>query len=158
MKHTLIIISLFLSTTIYAQSMKAKVELSPVGTFEVTTKTIRGAVHKKGDKLIAKNIRIPTRNLTSANETRDEHLKEKLEYKKFSNIVVEKAVATGGKGNALIRMRSVTKKVPFSYRESSDKVDVEFKLNLKEYGISGINYMGVGVQDIVSVSASLPLK
>ncbi len=158
MKCATLLVSLFLSTSLYAQSMNAQVELSPVGSFEVTTKTIRGAVHKKGDKLYAKNIRIPIRNLTSANETRDEHLKEKLEYKKNPNVVVEKAIGAAGKGNALIRLRSVTKKVPFSYTESGGKVDVQFKLNLKDYGISGINYMGVGVQDLVSISASLPLK
>lgn len=158
MKAFILMTSLFMSSTLWAQSMKAQVELSPVGSFEVTTKTIRGAIQKKGDKLVATNIRIPIRNLTSANETRDQHLKEKLKYKNESNIVVEKAVAAGGKGNAIIKLRGVSKKVPFSYTESSGKVDLQFKINLKDYGISGINYMGVGVQDSVAISASIPVK
>ncbi len=158
MKSIILAICLGISFQSVAQSMKAQVELSPVGSFEVVSKTIRGSVYKESGKLVAKNIRIPVRNLTSSNETRDEHLKEKLEYKKNPNIIVEKALGAGGKGNALIKVRSVTKKIPFSYTESGSTVNVEFSINLKEYGIGGINYMGVGVQDIVKVSASLPLK
>ena len=158
MKRIILLAICLCPITAFSQSMNAKVELNPVGSFEVTTKTIRGSVSKKDGKLVAQNIRIPVRNLTSSNETRDHHLKEKLEMKKNPNIIIEKAIGINSKGTALIKLRGVSKKVSFNYTQSASKVDVSFKLNLKEFGISGINYMGVGVQDIVNVTATLPIK
>ena len=154
----LLILALAFSSNLFAKSMTAKVALNPMGSFEVKTKRIRGTVAKKGDTLKAANIEIAVKSFDTDNETRDEHLKDKLEFKKYPNIVVEKAVGKGGKGQAIIKVRSISKKVPFSYSEKGNEVEVNFSISLKEYGITGINYMGVGVQDQVKISASLPVK
>ena len=45
--------------SVLAKSMVAKVELNPMGSFEVKTKRIRGTVMKKADRLEAANIEIP---------------------------------------------------------------------------------------------------
>lgn len=153
-----LIILLAFSGSLFAKSMTAKVALNPMGSFEVKTKRIRGAVARNGDKLQATNIEIAVKSFDTDNETRDEHLKEKLEIKKYPNIIVEKAIGKGGKGQAIIKMRNISKKVPFSYSEKGSEVEVNFSISLKDYGITGINYMGVGVQDEVKISASLPLK
>lgn len=157
MRFVAIFLMSFLSIA-NASSMNAKVELTPMGSFEVKTKRIRGAVIKKGDTLQAANIEIPVRSLSSDNETRDNHLKEKLNMVKFPNIVLKKAVGKGGKGQAIIEMAGASQKVPFQYQEKGKEVEVKFQISLKTYGISGINYMGVGVQDIVKIDAVLSLK
>tara|TARA_R110002049_G_scaffold250506_1_gene424856 strand:+ start:435 stop:851 length:417 start_codon:yes stop_codon:yes gene_type:complete len=138
--------------------MTAKVALNPMGSFEVKTKRIRGAAVKKGAALQAVGLEISVKSFDTDNETRDDHLKEKLEYKKYPNIVVEKAVGKGGKGQAIIKVRNIKKKVPFTYSEKGKEVEVNFSISLKDYGITGINYMGVGVQDEVKINASIPLK
>jgi len=154
-----ILIALFLlSSSVFAKSMVAKLNLNPMGSFEVKTKRIRGNVVKKGDTLQATSIEVSVKSFDSDNETRDGHLRDKLEVKKFPNIVVEKAIGKGGKGQALIKMRGVTQKVPFTYKEAGKEVNVNFSISLKAYGITGINYMGVGVQDEVKIAASIPLK
>lgn len=141
-----------------ASSMNAKVDLTPMGSFEVKTKRIRGAVIKKGDTLQAANIEIPVKSLSSDNETRDNHLKEKLNMAKFPNIVLKKAVGKAGRGQAIIEMAGASQKVAFQYEDKGKNVEVKFQISLKSYGISGINYMGVGVQDIVKIQAVLSLK
>tara|TARA_R110000868_G_scaffold117600_15_gene312499 strand:+ start:7076 stop:7492 length:417 start_codon:yes stop_codon:yes gene_type:complete len=138
--------------------MVAKVNLNPMGSFEVKTKRIRGNVIKKGDTLQATSIEVSVKTFDSDNETRDGHLKDKLEVKKFPNIVVEKAIGKGGKGQAIIKMRNISQKVPFTYKEAGKEVQVNFSISLKSFGITGINYMGVGVQDEVKIAASIPLK
>ncbi len=176
-----ILIALFLlSSSVFAKSMVAKVNLNPMGSFEVKTKRIvsvlvldrlggllllfiyscllLGFLVKKGDPLQATSIEVSVKSFDSDNETRDGHLRDKLEVKKFPNIVVEKAIGKGGKGQALIKMRGVTQKVPFTYKEAGKEVNVNFSISLKAYGITGINYMGVGVQDEVKIAASIPLK
>ncbi|MBH47931.1 MAG: hypothetical protein CME71_07135 [Halobacteriovorax sp.] len=154
----LVIALLLLSSSLFAKSMVAKVNLNPMGSFEVKTKRIRGNVIKKGDTLQATSIEVSVKTFDSDNETRDGHLKDKLEVKKFPNIVVEKAIAKGGKGQAIIKMRNISQKVPFTYKEAGNEVQVNFSISLKSFGITGINYMGVGVQDEVKIAASIPLK
>lgn len=154
----ILIALLFVSSPLFAKSMLAKVNLNPMGSFEVKTKRIRGNAVKKGDTLQAAGIEISVKNFDSDNETRDEHLKEKLEFKKYPNIIVEKAVGKGGKGQAIIKVRSVSQKIPFTYKEKGKEVEVNFSISLKSYGITGINYMGVGVQDEVKINASIPVK
>lgn len=156
--RVLLILALCISSTVFAKSMVAKVNLNPMGSFEVKTKRIRGTVVKKGDMLQAAGIEISVRSFATENDTRDDHLKDKLEVKKYPNVVVEKAVGKGGRGQAIIVMRGVSQKVPFTYKEKGNEVEVDFSVSLKSYGISGISYMGVGVQDEVKINASIPLK
>lgn len=158
MRALLVILAMFLSCQTWAKSMIARVELNPMGSFEVKTKRIRGSVMKKADRLEAVNIEIPVRSFETDNETRDNHLKEKLNMKKFPNVVVQKAIGKGGRGQAIIQMSGATQKVPFSYEEKGSEVQINFNISLKSFGISGINYMGVGVEDGVKIKATLPLK
>lgn len=156
--RVLLLLALCISTNLYAKSMVAKVNLTPMGSFEVKTKRIRGNVVKKGDMLQAAGIEVSVKSFATENETRDDHLKDKLEVKKFPNVVVEKAVGKGGRGQAIIVMKGISQKVPFTYKEKGKEVEVDFSVSLKSYGITGISYMGVGVQDEVKINASIPLK
>lgn len=156
--RVLVLLALCISTNLYAKSMVAKVNLTPMGSFEVKTKRIRGNVVKKGDMLQAAGIEVSVKSFATENETRDDHLKDKLEVKKFPNVVVEKAVGKGGRGQAIIVMKGISQKVPFTYKEKGKEVEVDFSVSLKSYGITGISYMGVGVQDEVKINASIPLK
>lgn len=154
----LLALLLLVNFPVFAKSMVASVKLNPMGSFEAKNKRIRGTVVKKGEVLQAAGIQIPVRSFETDNETRDDHLKDKLEMKKHPNITVDKAVGKGGKGMAQITMRGVSQKVPFTYADKGKEVDVKFTISLKAFGISGISYMGVGVEDNVVIKATLPLK
>lgn len=160
-KFTVILIStFFLATTAVAAPKKGvsvSVELSPAGSFEITGK-VKGSVKKTGAGYEAKKLSFAVKKLKTGMDLRDKHTKEKLEYQKHSDVVVSDAKGSGGKGSGTITVRGVSKKFSFSFKESGKNIIASFKLNLKEFGFTGINYMGVGVKDSVEVSAVVPVK
>lgn len=150
------VVSFFVLSFAQAQSLSqalVDVELSPTGSFEIKGK-VHGSV-QKGETLMAKNLKFVVRSLETGIELRDKHTKEKLES---SYVEVPKAVGQNGQGKAYIVVKGVRKKIPFSYEERGSSVLANFDLSLSDFGIEGIRYMGVGVQDKVSVRANLPLK
>ncbi len=160
-----IISTLFLSTFLLlsvAQAAPKKgvsvsVELSPAGSFEIQGK-VKGSIKKTGSGYEAKKLSFSVKKLKTGMDLRDKHTKEKLEYKKHSSIVVTDAKGSGGKGTANISVRGVKKPFSFNFKESGKSIIAKFKLNLKDFGISGISYMGVGVKDSVEVTAVVPVK
>ncbi len=138
------------------QGLKATVELSPAGSFEVTSSRIRGSAKATGDGYTADQLRVAVNSLVTGNEMRDQHLQEKL--KADGNVIVTNAVGKGGKGTATLEMAGVKKPIEFSYKVQGKNLETDFKVNLKDFGISGINYMGVGVKDSVSIKANIPVS
>lgn len=152
--------AMFISVNLFAQgkSLKVFVDLSPAGSFEISSTSIKGKVKKSGATLSADKITASVKDFATGLELRDHHTKEKLEYKKYPKITISNAKGQGGRGQATIEVRSVKKPISFSYREVSAKyVEVNFNLNLKDFNFTGLSYMGVGVKDSVKVVATLPL-
>lgn len=88
-------------------------------------------------------------------ELRDKHTKEKLNSSEFPRITVFDVIAANGKGKGVIKIMKVKKPITFTYKESGSKIIADFELKLSDFNIKGINYMGIGVKDIVKIKASL---
>ncbi len=71
------------------------------------------------------------------------------------HIIVQKANAELGKGKALFEINKMKQFVDFTYRENDKFLTLSFELSLSHYGIAGINYNGLGVQDKVAVEVQL---
>lgn len=138
------------------QGLKATVELSPAGSFEVTSSRIRGSAKASGGGYTADQLRVAVKSLVTGIEVRDQHLQEKL--KADGNVIVRNAVGQGGKGKAILEMAGVKKPIEFSYKVQGKSLETDFTVNLKDFGISGISYMGVGVKDTVSIKANIPVS
>lgn len=149
-----------LSLSIFAKKeVKILVELSPAGSFEIESQKIKGKVTKAGNAFIGKDIRIPVKKLKTGLDLRDQHLWDKLEYKKYPDIVVVNSKGENGKGVALIQVKNISKKQNFVFKVvNNNSVMVQFLLKLSDYSIDGIRYMGVGVKDAVKIKAIVPLK
>lgn len=156
MKITLLL-TLFLSFNSFAQIAKVDVQLFPAGSFEAKGKVV-GSLKKSKGVLVGKNIKVPVKGLKTGIELRDNHLHKRLMPKKHPNIVMLKAKAKGGKGVGLISVNGIKKKVKFSYDMKGRKAVCKFKLNLKDFKIKDIMYMGVGVEDEVSIVAEVPVS
>ncbi|MCO4794129.1 MAG: YceI family protein, partial [Bacteriovoracaceae bacterium] len=150
---------LFISVSIAGpkKGISVSVNLSPAGSFEIKGK-VKGKVSKKDGGFFAKKLSFKVKRLKTGMELRDKHTKDKLEFKSHPNVVVKNAKGSGGKGTASISVRGVTKKIGFKYSVVGKYVKAIFKLNLKDFKFSGINYMGVGVKDKVTVTAVVPIK
>ena len=65
-----------------------------------------------------------------------------------------KAFGKGGKGSALVKIRGVSKKVPFTFKDKGNKFDIalsDFKIDRKKEGFVSL---GVGIKKKVSRSTA----
>lgn len=148
-----------------AKPVSVKVKLVPMGSFEATADSVIGKGKKVGDKYTAKEVKVLINKLKTGMDLRDQHLRETLETegkgkeKKFKFIVVENIQASKGVGQADITIKGIKKPVKFKFEDlGSKKAQAHFKLNIKDFGITGVNYGGVGVQDTIDVSAIIPYE
>lgn len=160
-KFSLVILSLFLTFSVFAAPKKGavvQVNLNPAGSFQIKAK-IKGTLKKSGTMLTAKKLTASVKKFKTGMDLRDEHTKKKLQYKKFPKILVTNVKAKGGIGTAKITIMKRAQKIKFKYKDLDSKyARAKFKLSLKKFGISGINYMGVGVEDVITITATLKKK
>lgn len=152
---TLAICLLSINVVFAKSSVLVAVELSPAGSFEIKTTTVKGTLKQNGEKIVSKRISVPVGSLKTGIELRDNHLKEKLEA---SFIHMRNISAQNGKGTGEIEVKGVKRTVDFNYKVEGSDFKFNFELNLPDYKIDGIKYMGVGVQDKVKITGIVPLK
>lgn len=139
-------------------SLKIVVNLSPAGSFEIVSSKVKGKAQKQGGSFVTSGLTVKAKTLKTGLDLRDDHLHKKLEVNKFKKISILKGKASGGKGEAIIQIKDMKKKIGFSYKESGGNLNIAFPLSLKDFNFTGINYAGVGVKDQVNVTASIPIK
>lgn len=155
---TLPVGALLFSTLTWAASAVVDVTLSPAGSFKGKTSDVKGVAIKNGDSVSAKNIVVNLKSLKTGIELRDKHTLKHLETEKFPEAVLVTAVGKGGKGVGKIRIRGVEKDIKGTYKISGNELQAEFKLNLADFKITNINYMGAGVEDEVVLHVAVPVK
>lgn len=154
----LFVLASLISSLSFAGSVTVDVNLNPAGSFKAKTSEIKGIAIVKGDEISASNISVPLKGLKTGVELRDKHTLKHLETTKYPEAVLISATGKGGKGTGKIKIKGIEKDIAGTYKINGDQVDAEFKLNLPDFKITGINYMGVGVEDEVTLHVSLPFK
>ncbi|MDH5415520.1 MAG: hypothetical protein OEW87_15395 [Flavobacteriaceae bacterium] len=138
------------------------VSLSPAGSFTITSSQIKGKVYLTNDgKMQAKKIKIPIKTLKTGIELRDNHLKKKLgqEIDKNAALLLIEANGSAGNGKAIFLVLNKKQTVNYRYTKlSNNRIEAMFSIKLDEFNISGINYMGVGVENTVQVKVIMPYK
>ncbi|MAE58273.1 MAG: hypothetical protein CME69_05290 [Halobacteriovorax sp.] len=156
---SLLILSLTL--TVIAKPKKGvliDISLNPAGSFQIKAK-VKGSLKKKGDMLVADKLVTKVSTFKTGVDLRDDHTKKKMLYKKFPTVVVTDVKAKNNQGIAKIKIMNKMKEIKFRYKDLDKKyAQAVFKLSLKELGIGGINYMGIGVEDTVKVTATVKKK
>lgn len=154
---------LLISTVVFAQEkgMKAYVTLFPAGDFVASTNDVSGQVEvlPNGD-VQAKDIRVNLTNLKTGMDLRDDHAKNKyLEVGKYPEAILVSGTGKGGKGTGVLKMKGKDAKVEGTYTVLGGKkaVKAEFEIKLSDFGISEINFKGVGVEDKVKIEVIVPV-
>ncbi|MFT6632256.1 MAG: polyisoprenoid-binding protein YceI [Bacteriovoracaceae bacterium] len=161
MKFLIFLTFLLNCTTTFAlnKSISIDVELSPAGSFKIESKRVKGKVYLERGNLTAKNIKVLVKNLKTGIDLRDKHLKKKLEIESNpkASLTLLSAQGKNGKGTGIFKVLGKTQESSFTYKKVGKSEGIAlFSLSLKKFGISGISYMGVGVQDKVTISVTLP--
>ncbi|MBC7371657.1 MAG: YceI family protein [Bdellovibrionaceae bacterium] len=141
-----------------ASSASVDVNLTPAGSFKGKTNDVKGFATMKGDEILAQNIIVNLKSLKTGVELRDKHTLKHLEVDKYPEAVLVMGKGKGGKGIGKIKIRGIEKQVAGTYTVSGNELNAEFKLNLPDFKITGIKYMGVGVEDQVVLHVAVPIK
>lgn len=158
MKFAAASLVLFFSLTSFAQEATVDVTLNPMGDFKGKTSDVKGSAVVKGDEVSASNIVVNLKGLKTGVELRDKHTQKYLETGKFPEAVLLSAKGKGGKGTGRIRIRGVEKDISGTYKVEGKTLKAKFDLNIADFGIKDINYMGVGVEDKITLNVSVPVK
>lgn len=148
----------FISTPSLAQSVAVDVTLVPAGSFKAETKKITGKAFKSPQGVMAENITVDLKSLTTGVSLRDKHLKDHLMVSKYPQAKLIKAIGRSGKGKATIEVKGKKQTVNGTYKINGSMLDAEFKMILSELDIKDIKYMGVGVSDEVVLHISIPIS
>src|SRR5690606_34701765 len=114
-------------------------------------------IQKSSDSITAKELKIDASNLSSGNSLRDSHAKEKINASKYPQIVLSNVIGSNGKATGVLMLNGVSKDVMIDFNEDAGNVSASFKINLNDFNISDISYMGVGVVDTVEIDVTLPI-
>lgn len=155
---SLFVLTGLLSSFAFAGSVIVDVTLNPAGSFKAKTSDIKGTATVKGDEITASNVVVPLKGIKTGVELRDTHTLKHLEADKYPEAVLVSATGKGGKGTGKIKIKGIEKDISGTYKINGNNVDAEFKLNLPDFKITGIKYMGVGVEDEVTLHVSMPIK
>lgn len=157
MKYILFITGLLFASTAMGQAV-VDVSLTPAGSFKMKSSEVRGFAEKQGDSVEAKNIVVGLKNVATGISLRDTHTKRYLQVDKFPEAILVSAKGTGGKGTGVLKIKGIEKNVTGTYKIDGGKLVATFPVKLSDYKITGIKYMGVGVDDTVNVNITVPLK
>lgn len=137
----------------------AEVALTPAGDFKANIPDVKGEAVSKGESVSAENIVVELKGLKTGMTLRDKHAKDKyLEIEKFPTITLVKAIGKGGKGKGRIKMKGIEKEVEGTYKIAGSELTADFPIKLSDFKIIGIKYMGIGVDDVVKIHVTVPVK
>lgn len=155
------IVFLFLGSLVFAEpGVDVEFKVTMGKTFSAKTNNVKGKVIMQGSELVAQGIEVDLTTLTTKMALRDDHMKSKyLEVGKYPTAVLVSGKGSAGKGTGKIKIRGVEKDITGTYKILNDKeVQANFDLNLPDYNITGIRYMGIGVKDTVNLKVVVPLE
>jgi polyisoprenoid-binding protein YceI len=98
------------------------------------------------------------KNLKTGLELRDKHTQKYLETATYPEAILVSASGKAGQGSGKLKIRGIEKDVAGTFKIEGKMLKADFKVNIADYGIKDINYMGVGVEDIVVIHVTVPVK
>jgi polyisoprenoid-binding protein YceI len=146
------------AVSLLASEAVVSVQLHPAGSFKAKTKDVKGNATKKGEAFDAANVVVDLHNLDTGIGVRDEHTKKHLEVEKYPQAVLVQAHGENGKGTGVIRIKGIEQKISGTYEFADGNLTAHFPLQLTDFKIEGIKYMGVGVDNTVTVDITLPVQ
>jgi CxxC motif-containing protein len=159
MRNQLVLSAIVLfSLSARAQDAAVDVTLFPAGSFTGTTSEVKGFAVKRGDAVEASNIAVSLKNLKTGIKLRDSHTQKYLETSSHPEALLVSAKGMNGKGEGVIRIKGIEKKIAGTYSVEGSMLKAEFPIKFSDFNIKNIAYMGVGVQDEGKIKISVPLK
>lgn len=147
----------FSFTSLGAKSgVSVTVKLSPAGSFQAKTSTIKGSITKSGSSYTAKKLSVKVKDLETGIELRDDHLQKRISG---SRITVTDVKASRGNGTGFLEMNKIKKPIRFKFEANSSQLMAVFTIKMSsDYKLKDLKYLGVGAKDVVKIQAIIPIK
>lgn len=155
---------LLASVLSFSQMLRAEtgasfdVTMHPMGDFVGKVSEVTGFAVLDGKKVSAENVKVKLSGLKTGMETRDGHAKKYLEVEKFPEAILVKAHGENGKGSGVLKIHGIENKIEGTYKIEGSELIADWHIKLSEYGITGIRYKNLGVDDEVVVHVTLPVQ
>jgi polyisoprenoid-binding protein YceI len=148
--------ALLFSFNVWSQ-VTVDVVLNPMGNFKAKTESISGNAVMNGTDVSAQNVKVDLRTLKTGIEVRDKHTQKHLHTDKYPEAILSIAKGKNGKGIGRISINGQEKEIKGTYKIVGKNLEADFSLNLPDFKITDINYMGVGVEDEVKLHVIIPI-
>jgi YceI-like domain len=153
------IIAVFFSLTAFAQTnVSIDVTLSPSGSFQATTSNIKGQLKQTGDTIQGDKFSILIKTFKTGIELRDEHFAKHLNADSHPKAILTQFRGQNGKASATLEVNGVSLPIDIKYQTQEGMVKASFVVKPSDFKLSKAQYLGVGVNDLVTVNVALPLK
>lgn len=134
------------------------ITLSPAGSFQAVSTKPKGNIIKQGDVVTADKISVSIESLKTGIELRDEHTWKHLNSNKHPKAILTNVKGQGGRATGTLEVNGVKKPVNIAYKLAGQDVNAKFKVKASDFKLSKAEYLGVGVDDTITVEATLPYK
>jgi polyisoprenoid-binding protein YceI len=134
------------------------VSLTPAGSFQAVSKKPKGNLIKENGAFSADKISVSIESFKTGIELRDEHLWKHMQSSKFPKATLSELKASGGKGTANLEVNGIKKAVTISFQEKGQEVEAKLKVKASDFKLPKAEYLGVGVDDVVSIEVTLAYK
>ncbi len=153
------LIAFLYSFSIFGQTnVSIHISLSPSGSFQASTTKIKGNLKQQGSSIEADKISVQIETLRTGIDLRDEHFSKHLNADKHPKAILTQLKAQNGKGSANLEVNGVVKPVTINYSLQNGLIKATFNIKASDFNLSKAQYLGVGVEDVVTVNVEMAVK
>ena len=134
------------------------VDLTPAGSFQAVSKKAKGNIFKQGNGFISEQISVNIESFKTGIDLRDEHTWKHMNYKKHPKAILTNVKAQGGKGTATLELNGKKQPINIVYKVVGQDIKAQFAVKASSFGLPKAEYLGVGVNDVIKVRATLPYR
>ena len=159
MKQMIVFLSLIFCFSAFSQtSISIDVNLSPAGSFQAVSTKVKGSIKATDQSIQADKISVLIDSFKTGIDLRDEHFAKHLNSESSPRATLTELKGASGKASAKLEVNGVTQTINFNYVTKNNIVSSKFKLKASDFKLKKAEYLGVGVEDEVTLAVELPLK
>lgn len=148
----------FMALTGWGNQLEIQVTLEPAGSFSAKSRqvNVEQSLQLTGTGFKVGRISVPIQSLETGLSLRDRHMRDNyFEATKYPQAVLTEAEGKDGTFKGRLQVHGVQKEVQGTYSIQSERLEATFKCRLSDFRIKQASYMGVGVEDEVTVIAKV---
>ena len=150
-----------LSFLAWGNEVDIKVTLNPAGSFSAksTAVKVEGELQIADKGFRATQIVLPISSLETGLSLRDSHMKNNyFEVARYPKAILIEAQGNGGTFRGKLEVHGVQKEIQGKYRLKQGVLETKFSCRLSDFKIKEAKYMGVGVEDEVTVFTKISVS